>query len=107
MVHPALQTELKARQIETLSEGYMYDNEEEMPQLANPAYTADIHVYDVISDSTPRPRSHAQTANAEHDSPILPECRPNEDYEMMSPPGVCQSRTQRLQHGDEHADIEC
>ncbi len=105
MVHPALQTVLTAQQIETLSEGYMYDNEEEMPQLANPA---DIHVYDVISDSTPRPRSPAQTANAEHDSPILLEWQPNEEYEMMSPPGVCQSRTQRLQHGDEHehADVD-
>ncbi len=101
MMHPALQ---RAQQIETLPEGYMYNNEEDMPQLANPAYTADIHIYDVISD---RPRSHAQTANAEHDSPILPECRPNEEYEMMSPPNVRQSRTQRLQRGNEHADIEC
>ncbi len=76
--------ELSCQQTDTLSEGYTYVNEEGVPTESNPAYTAEIHVYDVISGSTSRPP--AQGVDSEHSRSLLPQ--PGEDYEVMLPAGA-------------------
>lgn len=50
-------TDLTPEQMEMFSEGYMYDNDEDMPMEPNDAYTADIHVYNTISNGTSTSRA--------------------------------------------------